>query len=95
MGVLKLRREQPDRLRPFRAPGGKLTASIAAIFCLLMLLFSLYLPWRYSTGIPLEWLIIGSWMILGFVFWMVGKRYRGRVTEVERRQLMLGEVLGQ
>ena len=92
LGVLKLRREQPGRNRPFRVPGGRFTIGIATIFCLLMFLLSLYLPWRYSDGIPLEWLILATWVIIGIVFWAAGKKFRTQVTQAERRELIFGEL---
>jgi amino acid transporter len=91
LGVLKLRREQPDRARPYRVPGGVATIGVAALCCLIILLLSIYLPWRYSDGIPVEWIIIIAWLIVGGAFWRTGKKFRSRINEQQRRALIFGE----
>ena len=56
-GVLVLRRREPDRERPFRAPGGAATPILGIATCALMMVF---LPWT-------TWLRLAAWFALGFV----------------------------
>ncbi|HJT72161.1 MAG TPA: APC family permease [Terriglobales bacterium] len=90
-GVIKMRRNQPRRERPFRVPGGILSAGTASVVSGLMFLVSLYEPYRASNRtFPLEWKIVLGWAILGVLFWTVANRGRKSVSEPERRRSILG-----
>jgi amino acid transporter len=90
-GVIKMRRTQPHRERPFRVPGGKLSAGTASLVSGLMFLVSLYEPYRASNGgFPLEWKIVLGWAALGVLFWTIANRGRKSVSEPERRRSILG-----
>ena len=91
-GVIKMRRDQPERERPFRVPGGIATASLAVLGCLYMLFMTLYGPYSSAEGsFPLEWMIFLAWGALGAIFWFGARRLRGSVSEAERRKQILGE----
>jgi amino acid transporter len=45
LGVLKLRRERPEHERPYRVPGGVVTAGLALAGSVFMLFLSLYQPY--------------------------------------------------
>jgi amino acid transporter len=49
-GVIKMRRDHPHQERPFRAPGGIATASLAVLGCLFMLFMTLYQPYQSAQG---------------------------------------------
>ena len=56
-GVLVLRRREPDRERPFRAPGGAAVPCLGIATCVAMMLS---LPWQ-------TWVRLGAWFALGLV----------------------------
>jgi APA family basic amino acid/polyamine antiporter len=91
VGVLRLRRKQPQRVRPYRAPGlWMVIAGIAG--SVLMLLIAIYLPYSAAEGrFPMEWTFILVWSAFGVVCWRAGKSIRQGISEPERRRLMLGE----
>jgi APA family basic amino acid/polyamine antiporter len=57
VGVLVLRRREPERERPFRAPGGAAVPVLGIVTCLAMMLA---LPWE-------TWVRLGAWFALGLV----------------------------
>jgi basic amino acid/polyamine antiporter, APA family len=75
-GVIVLRRLEPDRPRPFRAPLVPLTPIISIVACLYLML---QLP-------KLTWIRFGIWLALGLVIYLfygirnsrLGKRQAGR-----------------
>ena len=90
LGVIRLRRTRTGLHRPYRVPGGLMTAYLGAIGSLVILFLSLYQPYAASAGrFPLEWLILGIWFVLGVSFWQTGSRFRTGISEQERRQLIL------
>jgi amino acid transporter len=91
LGLIRLRRLRPHEPRPYRTPGGILTAALAAVLCLFMVLSSLYQHYTSAQGsFPLEWIILLVWMVLGILFWTGSNRLRRQVSEAERRKLILG-----
>lgn len=75
--VIRLRRTAPALPRPFRVPGGVVTAWIATAGAAFSLGLSLYEPYAASAGrVPLEWLLLGCWLALGLVFWTAARAYR-------------------
>jgi APA family basic amino acid/polyamine antiporter len=63
-GVIVLRRVEPDRLRPFRAPWVPLTPIISILTCLYLML---QLP-------ILTWIRFGIWLLLGLaIYFSYGK----------------------
>ena len=65
--ALKMRRTQPQLGRPFRVPGGTATMIAALCVTLLMSLYGLLEPWLHSRGIPIEWVLLISWALIGAV----------------------------
>jgi APA family basic amino acid/polyamine antiporter len=91
VGVIKMRIEQPDRLRPYRVPGGVFTAVASALASLFVLFLTLYQPYQSAKGpIPIEWMFLAGWAIFGWVCWVAARKVRGRVSEADRRKLILG-----
>ena len=91
LGVIRLRQTNPTQHRPYRLPGGIITAVFGVLSSLFCLFLSLYHPYiNRSSVIPLEWIFILSWAILGMVFWGMCRKIRNRVSEAERRKLILG-----
>jgi APA family basic amino acid/polyamine antiporter len=59
-GVILLRREEPDRVRPFRAPWVPFTPIVSILACLYLML---QLP-------RLTWIRFGVWLLLGLVIYL-------------------------
>ncbi len=65
-GVIVLRRLEPDRVRPFRAPLVPLTPIISIVTCLYLML---QLP-------KLTWIRFGVWLLLGLgIYFSYGARH--------------------
>lgn len=89
--VLKLRRRRPALAPAYRAPGGQLTAILAAASALLMIGLALYQPAIAAAGrMPMEWIVLSVWTLLGCGFWLASRGLRSRISEQERRALILG-----
>jgi len=92
LGLIKMRRQRPDIQRPYRTPGGKVTAAFGSVISLFVFGLSLYQPYVNSKGrFPLEWGIILGWGALGIAFWIGAQKIRTSISENERRQLILGQ----
>jgi APA family basic amino acid/polyamine antiporter len=95
LGVARLRHTRPSHKRPYRVPGGVFLPYLAGIFALGLLVISLYEPYRTTRtaggGIPFEWMALGTWAVLGAVFWQVSVKMRREVMEEDRHWLILGE----
>ena len=91
-GVLRLRTMRPDHKRPYRGAGGKPLLYVAGTIAVGLLVIALYEPLRSAqSGIPLEWMALLVWGLLGVVFWLVSAKVRGEVSEKDRRWLILDE----
>ncbi len=89
--LIKLRCKRPKQNRPFRVPGGLVTAVGGLLSSFLMLFLALYYPYISSKEkMPLEWMIIFIWVALGFLFWFFARKFRTRLSESERYRLILG-----
>ena len=74
IGVIILRRKQPERRRGFRAPGGLAAPILSVVFCVLLM-----------SGLPiLTWLRFFVWLIIGLTVYMLYSRHR---SEFSPRQL--------
>jgi len=91
LGVIRLRTTRADSARPYRVPGGRITAAAGASGSLLMLLLSLYLPYRGAGGrVPIEWIVFLAWAVAGVAFWLMGASIREKMSDSERRKRILG-----
>jgi amino acid transporter len=91
LAMIRLRRKAPDKQRPFRAPGGLVTAWIAIAGAALSLGLSLYQPYVDAKGrVPLEWVLLAMWLALGALFWFGAARMRARIGAQERRAMIMG-----
>jgi basic amino acid/polyamine antiporter, APA family len=88
VGVVRFRRMSPHVPRPYRVPGGSVTAALAAGVCLWMVAWALIEP-ALGGGVPLEWVVLGGWAALGALMWTVARSTRGSLTERERHQLIV------
>ena len=91
VGVVKLRRAQPDLHRPYRVPGGVPVALLAAAGASVALYLAVAEPYRARTsGIPLEWWLLIGWGLIGFGFWTASSGHRNGLSDDARRRLLLG-----
>jgi basic amino acid/polyamine antiporter, APA family len=74
-GVIFLRRAEPDRPRPFRAPGAPWTPLISIVACLYLML---QLP-------RITWIRFGIWLAIGLVLYFL-YGYRNSVLRTGRRR---------
>jgi len=89
--MLRLRFQAPDLPRPYRAPFGRLTGLAASLGAAGLLAASLYQPLAGAKGaVPLEWLFLGAWAIIGMVIWLATRATRATMTDRERREAILG-----
>jgi APA family basic amino acid/polyamine antiporter len=70
-GVIVLRRVEPDRLRPFRAPWVPVTPIISILTCLYLML---QLP-------TLTWIRFGIWLLLGLVIYFFYGKANSRLAK--------------
>jgi basic amino acid/polyamine antiporter, APA family len=89
--TIRLRLTAPHRERQFRVPGGIVTIWIATIGAAFSFGLALYQPYADAgSTIPLEWLLLASWLAAGTVFWVAGRPLRQRVSEADRRRIIMG-----
>jgi amino acid transporter len=89
IGVIVLRRRMPSYHRPYRVPGFPWLPGVAALFAGAMLILSLITPLEDAQVIPVEWGILGGWLILGLLFWRLASRTRVSLSEAEREARLL------
>jgi APA family basic amino acid/polyamine antiporter len=76
-GVIVLRKLEPDRVRPFRAPWVPLTPIISIVTCLYLMI---QLP-------LLTWIRFGIWLLLGLaIYFFYGLRHSRLAKTVEARK---------
>lgn len=91
LGVIRMRFQQPERRRPYRVPGGLTVPVLAALTSVFMAFESFYTPYARRRGqFPLEWVFFIVWGLIGAAIWGLASGVRARVTESERRELILG-----
>lgn len=88
---IQLRRAYPSMNRPYRMPGGSITAYIAAIGSVAILLAMLLPISPAALSWPIDWLILFSFMTLALLFWILSAGYRNSIQEGERESLILEE----
>jgi basic amino acid/polyamine antiporter, APA family len=92
LAVIRLRRREPNLVRPYRVPGGVFTATVAALAALFLFAWSFYDTGRTANGgIPAEWWVLAVWSGLGVFMWWAARAVRLRFGETERRRVMMGE----
>jgi APA family basic amino acid/polyamine antiporter len=95
LSLIRLRRTAPHVARPFRVPGGLVTAWVGVAGAALSVGLALYQPYADAGHrIPLEWILLASWLVIGLVFWSAARRLRSTVPAADRRRVIMGsEVL--
>ena len=92
VAVVRLRRDRPSAARPFRVPGGMVTIGLAIASALFSFGLSLYQPYVDAKGaVPLEWIMLASWIVIGGLAWVVAAPVRNAFDRTERRRIIVGE----
>ena len=92
LGVFRLKQCQPHVARPFRVPGGRFTIALASLCSFCMMVVAVYLPWADNKGsFPVEWGFLLGWMGLGMLFWRRAAVGRQKISEAERKRLIIGD----
>ena len=95
LGVIRLRRTQPDRPRPYRMVGGVPMATLGVLGSLFVLFMAIYQPYADAAGrFPIEWTVLIGWIVLGAIFWALARKTRLSTNEAERRVLIVGPTRG-
>lgn len=92
LSYIILRKKEPELERPFKIKkAGILVGVIAVVVALFMV--SLYLPiYSPSPLQPIEWCLVGGWIVLGIILFIVNKLGAGgKVSEAEVEYQMFGE----
>jgi len=72
--ALKLRFSEPNLCRPYKMYGGKVTATIGAILCALIIIL-LLLPGSSAQIVwPTEYLILATWLAIGIIFYYYSRK---------------------
>ncbi|SNS76925.1 APC family permease [Pseudomonas segetis] len=77
LSFIVLRRNEPDMERPFRAGRGPWVGYVALLLSLGLVL--LYTPVSPSALLPVEWLLVGVWAVLGAVLYGYSCKVYGSV----------------
>ncbi|MFW5904938.1 MAG: APC family permease [bacterium] len=88
--TLKLRDLEPDATRPYAIPGGRFVPGVALVGAIFLLAVMVVPGSPGMLTWPLEWVILGGFVLLGGVLWLLGRGRREAMTGDERRRLILG-----
>ncbi|MGE6360550.1 APC family permease [Psychrobacter glacincola] len=94
ISFLVLRYREPDMVRPFRIPAGKLVGmvTIALSFGILML----YMPGMPSALAPIEWWIFFGWTVLGIALYGYARvKYPGISESIMAEELRELKIVNQ
>lgn len=88
LSFIILRKKEPELDRPFKIKGGSLVGAIAVIVALFFV--SLYLPLYSPTPLqPIEWSMVGGWIILGIILFTINKLGSNGKTSVEETEYQM------
>jgi amino acid transporter len=91
LALVRLRRTRPAAERPFRVPGGLVTAWVGVVGAALSVGLALYQPYvDAGRRVPLEWLLLAAWLVIGLAFWSAARRLRESIPVADRRRIIMG-----
>lgn len=90
LSFLILRKKEPELERPFKIKAGGLIGVIAVGVALFFI--CLYLP-KISPNplVPIEWALVGGWVVLGVIFFILNKVQQKNLDLKEVEYLMFGD----
>lgn len=83
IGLIRLRRVNPELPRPFRLPFGIPIAVLTIALSLPVLVYGILEPYG-SDGVPIQWIILVTWALLGVAAWFAGSGWRRGISDEER-----------
>lgn len=90
LSAIGLRRKNRALDRPYKMPGGSLSAVAGLLFCI-FLVGTLAIPWSPGAlAWPVEWGMFLGWLIVGAAIYVWGKKARELPTKKEMDTLILG-----
>lgn len=94
ISFLVLRYREPDMVRPFKVPAGKLVGVVTVVLSFGLLI--LYMPGMPSALIPVEWWIFLGWTVLGVALFGYAKStYPGQSEAIMAEELRELKVVNQ
>ncbi|MEG0829223.1 MAG: amino acid permease [Anaerovoracaceae bacterium] len=90
LSFLILRTKEPELARPYKVKGGKIVGVAAVAVALFFI--ALYLPGISPNPLgKIEWFLVGGWVVLGVILFIVNKMQNKDVTASETEYLMFGD----
>lgn len=89
--VVRLRQTEPDAERPYRIPGGSVTAWFSAIVMTILFIL-LFVPNNPVNMGRTAIILFIVWMALGLVMYLVSAKERNKVPEEERKRRLFAKV---
>ncbi len=83
ISAIRLRSSEPDMVRPYKVPGGKISMWIASLFAGIIIIIS-FVPGLPSFMGPLAITIFIVWTVIGLVFYAATSNFRKAISEEER-----------
>ncbi len=94
ISFLVLRYREPDMVRPFKVPAGKLVGIVTVVLSFGLLV--LYMPGMPSALIPVEWWIFLGWTVLGVALFGYAKsKYPGQSEAIMAEELRELKIVNQ
>ncbi len=93
LAVWRLRAVEAGHARPYRLPFAVVISPVAALGSLFLFWTALRQHWVDAGGrLPLEWVVIMVWAVLGGVLWSRARAARAVLAPGEQRKIVLGEL---
>lgn len=91
LSFIKLRRSEPDMIRPWRGWGGVFSGAVAVIACILMFIFIIVPGMPSALVWPVEYIIFVAFLVLGIIYYYLTPAIREKIPLEHLEYLMLGE----
>lgn len=90
LSAYRLRTREPNLPRPYRMPGGRIMAALAAACTVIIMFFALVPGLPSSIVWPTDYMVLLVWIILGGVAFVALSKERSSINEIERETIVLG-----
>jgi len=89
--LIHLRKAEPELLRPYRLPFGKLIATIGAVMCVVLFIMVVVPVFPSYMG-HIGMVVLVVWTVLGFIFYKVMDSRSSGVSEEERKAALFARM---